>query len=119
MNKIFFAYGEPLYGRNTGHLRVTPFPVAVLKEIFAEFHPEYTNEDLLALWTFTGGVARYVELLMTNGAFTLDKMIDAIFGRLTAFVEEGKIVLMEEIGSEYATYFSILSAVASGHTRFA
>lgn len=119
MNKIFFTYGEPLYGRNTGHLKVAPFPVSVLKEIFAEFHPGYANEDLLALWTFTGGVARYVELLMTSGAFTLDKMIDAIFGRLTAFVEEGKIVLMEEFGSEYATYFSILSAVASGHTRFA
>ena len=119
MNKIFFTYGEPLYGRNTGHLNVAPFPVAVLKEIFSEFHPGYANEDLLALWTFTGGVARYVELLMTCGAFTLDKMIDAIFGRLTAFVEEGKIVLMEEFGSEYATYFSILSAVASGHTRFA
>jgi len=119
MNKIFFTYGEPLYGRNTGHLKVTPFPVSVIKEIFAEFHPGYANEDLLALWTFTGGVARYVELLMTSGAFTLDKMIDAIFGRLTAFVEEGKIVLMEEFGSEYATYFSVLSAVASGHTRFA
>ena len=119
MNKILFTYGAPLYGRNTGHLNVTPFPVAVLKEIFAEFYPGYSNEDLLALWTFTGGVARYVELLMTSGAFTLNKMVDAIFGRLTAFVEEGKVVLMEEFGSEYATYFSILSAVASGHTRFA
>ena len=119
MNKIFFTYGEPLYGRNTGHLKVTPFPVAVLKEIFAEFHPGYANEDLLALWTFTGGVARYVELIVMNGAFTLDKMIEAIFGRLTAFIDEGKIVLMEEFGSEYATYFSILSAIAAGHTRFA
>ncbi len=119
MNKIFFTYGEPLYGRNTGHLTVTPFPVSVMKEIFAEFHPGYSNEDLLALWTFTGGVARYVELLMTNGAYTLDGMIEAMFGRLTAFAEEGKIVLMEEFGSEYATYFSILSAIASGHTRFA
>ncbi len=119
MNKIFFTYGEPLYGRNTGHLKVTPFPVAVLKEIFAEFHPGYANEDLLALWTFTGGVARYVELIVMNGAFTLDKMIEAVFGRLTAFIDEGKIVLMEEFGSEYATYFSILSAIAAGHTRFA
>ena len=118
MNKIFFTYGEPLYGRNTGHLTVTPFPVSLIKEIFASFHPGYTNEDLLALWTFTGGVARYVELLMTNGAYTRDDMIDAIFGRLTAFAEEGKIVLMEEFGNEYATYFSILSSIAIGHTRF-
>ena len=118
MNKIFFTYGEPLYGRNTGHLNVTPFPATLLKEIFASFCPGYSNEDLLALWTFTGGVARYVELLMTSGAYTRDDMIDAIFGRLTAFAEEGKIVLMEEFGNEYATYFSILSSIAVGHTRF-
>ena len=118
MNKVFFTYGEPLYGRNTGHLKVTPFPVSLLKEIFASFNPGYTNDDLLALWTFTGGVARYVELLMTNGAYTRDDMIDAIFGRLTAFVDEGKIVLMEEFGNDYATYFSILSSIAVGHTRF-
>lgn len=119
MNKIFFSYGEPLYGRNTGHLKITPFPVKVLKEIFADFKPDYTKEDLLALWTFTGGVARYVELLMTAGAFTRAEMIQAVFGRLTAFLEEGKIVLMEEFGSDYSTYFSILSSIASGHTKFA
>ena len=118
MNKIFFTYGEPLYGRNTGHLTVKPFTVSVLKEIFASFYPTYSNEDLLALWTFTGGVARYVELLMTSGAYRRDDMIDAIFGHLTAFVEEGKIVLVEEFGNEYATYFSILSSIASGHTKF-
>ena len=119
MNKIFFSYGEPLYGRNTGHLKISPFPVSVLKEIFADFKPDYTKEDLLALWTFTGGVARYVELLMTAGAFTRAEMIQAVFGRLTAFLEEGKIVLMEEFGTDYSTYFSILSSIAAGHTTFA
>lgn len=118
MNKIFFTYGEPLYGRNTGHLTVKPFTVSILKEIFASFYPKYSNDDLLALWTFTGGVARYVELLMTSGAYKRDDMIDAVFGHLTAFVEEGKIVLIEEFGNEYATYFSILSSIASGHTKF-
>ena len=118
MNKIFFTYGEPLYGRNTGHLTVKPFTVSILKEIFASFCPKYSNDDLLALWTFTGGVARYVELLMTSGAYKRDDMIDAVFGHLTAFVEEGKIVLIEEFGNEYATYFSILSSIASGHTKF-
>ena len=119
MNRIFFTYGEPLYGRNTGHLKVTPFPVATLKEIFADFNPSYTHEDLLALWSFTGGVARYVELLMTHGAYTREKMVKAIFGQLTAFVEEGRVILMQEFGNEYSVYFSILSAIASGHTKFA
>lgn len=119
MNKIFFTYGEPLYGRNTGHLKITPFPVSVLKDILAEFNPGYTKADLLALWAFTGGVARYVELLMISGAYSRKDMIDAIFGRITAFIEEGKIVLMEEFGNDYAKYFSILASIASGHTKFA
>ena len=31
MNKIMFDAGEPLFGRNTAHLQLKPFPVALLK----------------------------------------------------------------------------------------
>ena len=37
MNKVFFSYAEPLYGRNTGRLDLKPFPVSTLKEIFAAY----------------------------------------------------------------------------------
>ena len=60
MNKIFFDDSEPLYGRNTGRLQLDPFKVSVLKKILSDFHPGYTPDDLLALWTISGGVARYV-----------------------------------------------------------
>ena len=118
MNKIFFSYGEPLYGRNTGRLHLEPFKVAVLKQIFASFSPDYEKDDLLALWMLTGGVARYVELLMENGALTRDSMFKTVFGGISSFVDEGRIVLAEEFGSEYMTYFSILSAIASGSTTY-
>ena len=119
INKIFFNDGEPLYGRNTGKLHLDPFDVPLLKRIFAHYHPNYTSEDLLALWTLTGGIARYVDLLLSNGAFTLDDMLATIFGRITSFVDEGKIVLVEEFGKDYGTYFTILAAIASGRTTFA
>lgn len=49
--------------------------VSVLKELLSEYYQQYTNEDLLALWAFTGGVAKYVELLIDAGAVTREKMI--------------------------------------------
>ena len=75
MNRIFKDESEPLYGRNTGLLHVEPFKVSVLKEILVAHAPDYANDDLLALWTMTGGVARYVEQLMDDGAFTREKML--------------------------------------------
>ena len=119
MNKIFFDYSEPLYGRNTAHLKLKPFPVSVLKKIFAAHRSDYTKDDLLALWTITGGVARYVALLMDAHATDRQKMFSAFFSDASPFLEEGKTILVQEFGNDFATYFSILSSIAIGHTKFA
>lgn len=41
-------------------MTVRPFAPTALKGILAEYNPYYTAEDLLALYSFTGGVAKYV-----------------------------------------------------------
>ena len=119
MNKIFFNYGEPLYGRNTAHLRLSPFPASLLKEIFAAHCPKYAKKDLLALWTMTGGVARYVSLFMDAHAYTQRKMVDLFFSEASPFLEEGRSILIQEFGNDYMTYFTILTSIATGHTKFA
>ena len=116
MNQIFEDREAPLYGRNTGHIKLAPFSVPVMKEILSFYNPSYENEDLLALWTFTGGVARYVALLMDAKAVTKDDMIAEIVRPNSSFFDEGKVVLIEEFGKDYATYFTILSAIAAGKT---
>lgn len=116
MNQIFEDREAPLYGRNTGRIKLAPFSVPVMKEILTFYNPSYENEDLLALWTFTGGVARYVSLLMDAKAVTKDGMIAEIVRPNSSFFDEGKIVLTEEFGKDYATYFTILSAIAAGKT---
>ena len=118
MNRIFKDRSEPLYGRNTGLLHVHPFKVSVLKKILAEHSPRFTNDDLLSLWTMTGGVARYVEQLMDDGAFTRKKMFASIFRRDSPYLDEGMAILAQEFGKEYGTYFSIMSAIASGRTEY-
>jgi len=114
MYKIFQNAKEPLFGRATAMMRLVPFSTPVLKEILYDYNPNYTSEDLLALFTFTGGVAKYVQLLMDNGATTLETMLDYIVNEDSTFINEGKNILIEEFGKEYAVYFSILSCIARG-----
>jgi len=116
MVRIFENREAPLYGRNTGRIRLEPFRISVLKQILSHYNRSWTNEDLLALWTFTGGVARYVALLMDAKAWTKKAMLREIIRENSSFFDEGKIVLIEEFGKEHGTYFSILSAIAGGKT---
>lgn len=114
MHKIFEDYKEPLFGRANNHLRIKPFKTNVLKEILAKYSPNYSPDDLLALYTFTGGVAKYVQLFMDNGATTKVKMIDYMIQEDSILIGEGKNILIEEFGKEYTIYFSILTSIAQG-----
>lgn len=114
MQKIFKDQKEPLYGRNTGELRLKPFRPSVLKQIMADAKPNYSQEDLLAMFTFTGGVAKYVNLLVDAGALDKDAMVQHIISANSTFLNEGKNNLIEEFGKDYGTYFSILSCIARG-----
>lgn len=116
MNKIFRDEHEPLYGRQTDFLKISPFTTDVLKEILHDHDRAADSEALLALYAITGGVAKYVELLMDRGAFDRDSMLDVVFREESTFLEEGRICLSDEFGKDYGTYFTILSAVASGKT---
>lgn len=117
MVKLFRNKKAPLYGRETSFMVVEPFTTDVLKEILAEYYPKFTKEDLLALWTFTGGVAKYIELLIDSKCYTKDAMINSIVKPNSVFLDEGKAVLVEEFDKEYGVYFSILSAIARGLTE--
>lgn len=115
MNKIFHDKKEPLYNRQTQKLSVHPFAISVLQGIMDEYAPGYSNEDLLALYLFTGGVAKYVELLIDGGYFTAPAMLDAIIQEDSPLIDEGRSMLIEEFGRDYTVYFSILSLIAQGH----
>ena len=114
MVRLFQDKKEPLFGRADRTLKLKAFTTSVLKEIMHDNHPEYTNDDLLALFAFTGGIPKYVELLVDNKALSVDQMIRFICNPDSPFREEGKNLLIEEFGKKYATYFSILDAIASG-----
>lgn len=114
MQKIFQNSKEPLFGRADNIIKLSAFSLTTLKEIIYDHRPDYSNDDLLALYAFTGGVPKYVELFCDNGALSVDEMINFMIRENSPFTDEGKNLLVEEFGKNYATYFSILSAISGG-----
>ncbi|WP_291598078.1 ATP-binding protein [Bacteroides sp.] len=114
MQKIFQNSKEPLFGRADNIIKLSAFSLTTLKEIIHDHRPDYSNDDLLALYAFTGGVPKYVELFCDNGALSVDEMINFMIRENSPFTDEGKNLLVEEFGKNYATYFSILSAISGG-----
>ena len=114
MKKIFEDYEEPLFGRANEKIILQPFTTDVLKQILVDFNPSYTPEDLLALYSITGGIPWYVSLLLDKGKNNRDKMLATLTEENSPFINEGKNILIEEFGTDYVTYFSILTCIASG-----
>lgn len=114
MTKIFEDKEEPLFGRADEMMTLEPFTTDVLKQILEDFNPKYTSEDLLALYSITGGVPWYVTLLLDKGKTDKEKMLTALTEENSPFINEGKNILIEEFGTDYVTYFSILTCIANG-----
>lgn len=116
MKKIFENGDEPLYGRRDSAISLQPFTNAVIKEILTDHNPQYTAEDLLCLYMLTGGVAKYVSLLMDARAVTKDKMLRYATASDSPFLTEGTEMLISEFNRDYGTYFSIMQLIAAGKT---
>ncbi len=116
MRKIFDNEDEPLYGRQDCRLNMQPFRVGVLKQILRDHNPNYSSEDLLCLYTLTGGVAKYVAWLMDAKATTKLKMLRWVTKIGSPYLSEGTELIMSEFGKDYSNYLSILQLIASGLT---
>ncbi len=115
MKKIYEDSKESLFGRADFKIELKPFKVSVIKEILKDYN-SYNPQNLLDVYTITGGVAKYIELFALYESFTLEKMVNEIFTPYSLFLEEGKNRLIEEFGKDYTTYFSILALLASSKT---
>ena len=116
MHKIFEDEKEPLFGRADNIIRLQAFQISTLKQIMADHNPNYVNDDLLALFSFTGGVAKYVEYFCDAKALTVSKMIQFMARENSPFIDEGRNLLITEFGKNYGMYFSVIGAVADGAT---
>lgn len=116
MRKIFTDSNEPLFGRADNIINLKPFRINVIKEIIQDYNPQYSNEDLLALYSITGGVPKYIELFCDNGYVDAQSILRFTTSNMSPFIDEGRNLLITEFGRDYGTYFSILLAISKGKT---
>ena len=114
MQRIFMDYSQPLYGRLDSTIKLQPFGTETLREILADVKPNFNRDDLLALYTFSGGIPKYVEAFIDNGCTDMDSMVDFMMRPNSMFQSEGRMLLVQEFGRKYGNYFTILSAIANG-----
>ena len=114
MHRIFEGAKEPLFGRADNIIKLSGFGTETLKEIMRDYRPNYSNDELLALYSFTGGVPKYVELLCENCDLSIAGVLGYMVRDNSPITDEGKNVLIEEFGKDYGVYFSILGCIASG-----
>ena len=114
MHKIFESYHEPLFGRADAIIRLSGLGTETMKEILHDYRPDYTNDELLAFYTITGGVPKYIELLCEDAELSIEGIFNYVVRENSPFVNEGRNLLIEEFGKDYGLYFSVLSCIASG-----
>jgi AAA+ ATPase superfamily predicted ATPase len=113
MHKIFEDSKEPLFERADRVLLIKPLKIKTLHQILSD----YGHSDLKTLFhmfLFTGGVPRYIDILVKNSAFTYEQILDFMLEEYSPFINEGKNLLIEEFGKDYGNYFSILELISVG-----
>ncbi|MBN1870918.1 MAG: ATP-binding protein [Candidatus Omnitrophica bacterium] len=115
MHKIFQNSKEPLFNRADRIFLLKPFSVETINLILRDYGIDNV-QVLFDYYVFTGGMPKYIDLLVENSAFSLEAILDFMIKSNSPFIHEGKNLLIEEFGKEYGTYFSVLELISSGKT---
>ena len=117
MVRIFEDDKEPLFGRPTDKIVLNPLPIKVMEKALEDRNGSYTSQDLLTLYMLTGGVPKYMEVLIDSGAFDSEAMLKRATSAGSVFLTDGKDLLVTEFGKEYRTYASKLQLLSSGKEK--
>lgn len=111
MEHQVLGYKSPLYGRRTAQFKLHPFTYFEAKQMLTSF----SEEEQAILYGVTGGIPEYLNRIHPEK--NLDSNItDLFFDESGRLFEEPSNLLKQEL-KEPASYHSIISAIASGHSR--
>lgn len=117
MREIFENGQAPLFARNNAVLHVEPFLPDLVKTVFKSYCPNFSGDDLLALYAFTGGVAQYIQNFLPMGAFTLEDMLQLGVEENSVWLSEAQLMLTSEFKGSAQTYHEILRRIAAGKNK--
>lgn len=112
MKDEVLAESAPLHGRSDLELKLRPFNYIET----AEFLNGYTNEEKAICYGLTNGVAKYIEQFDVNESLE-ENIIEQFYSIGGYFSEEQIKTVITNEKQNPALYNSIISAVATGHTK--
>lgn len=112
MKDEVLAESAPLHGRSDLELKLVPFNYVET----AEFLEGYTNEEKAVCYGLTNGVAKYIEQFDTTESLE-DNIVEQFYSIGGYFSEEQIRTVITSERQSPAIYNSIISAVATGHTK--
>lgn len=111
MKQQTLDYSSPLYGRRTAQIK--------LKQIeFKHYHEFFGNlneEQLVQLYSITGGVPKYIEAFV-NEEDIYDAIANNVLDKQNYLYEEPYFLLSNEV-TEVGSYFTIIKAIAFGNHK--
>lgn len=102
------GYRAPLYGRTTAQLALKPLSFRAL----AQFYPNYTAEQRVAVYAILGGIPAYLEKFSDSVSLAAN-VRDVILSSLSIFQQEPFFLLQDEV-REPANYLAIIRAIGEG-----
>ncbi len=113
VNRMFTSSKSPLFGRTDMVLFLKELDFRTVREICRDMGIGF--KDSIVFYSIFGGMPRYYELLEKSGEKRPERFIkEMFFDDLAPLKYEGSLVLRNEFGGEYRTYFSIMEAISSG-----
>ncbi len=112
MKDEVLAESAPLHGRSDLELKLRPFNYLET----AEFLDGYTNEEKAICYGLSNGVAKYIEQFDTSESLE-ENIIEQFYSIGGYFSEEQIKTVVSGEKLSPALYNSIVSAVATGHTK--
>lgn len=109
LEREFFSYSSPIYGRSNAHIKVQPLR---FKHLFEWFHAD--AESLVKIYAVTNGIPKYLEFF--KGESVEDEIKTNFFDSSSFLFREARALLSEEL-RELSTYLAILEAIGKGNTK--
>lgn len=119
MKQVFQDAKEPLYGRLTQQIDLTPLPLTTISHLSTTLGFSSPTQRL-TLYGIFGGMPRYYEMIesLGLGGKPIPKILqETLFSTYAPFRHEVRDIILSEFGNASHTYLAILEAIATGKTR--
>lgn len=105
------SYDSPLYGRRTRQIRLEQIPFAH----YHEFYEGKSRQELIELYSVTGGVPKYVEQFKDSGDI-YEAIRSNVLEKSIYLYDEPYFLLQNEV-KEVGSYFTIIKSIAFGNRK--